>query len=652
MKKTLFTIAYVLSSCLNTFSQATSLTIDCQTPGWLSSMINYGDQISIINLKVTGYINSVDLAFIGSMMDYELDGKIDLSEVTIVKNGKNNQNTFFDNTFGLKDNKHLKCLELPLNLTTINDSWSGNSWSEGQLSTDTLVIGGEVLATINKSQLESSKPVSIIIREGVKYLKNNGYNISLFNQMGTSFSNTKTMELPSSLKTIERQMFVNNTTIQSLSIPDSVETIGEFAFAGTSFLPRIFYLPYALKEFYFSSILKTIPDVLYFSENTTFIDNSEYYDNNSGGSWYSTNTGYRPVLSNEPVEIHIKAKTIPQMKVANKFDNDKSVFKNCVFYVCADLVDQYKNSNFYKNGTIVAEKEIEKLKIDKKQNNYYVGDQFLFSASYEPVDATDIKIKWKSNDKSVITLSEKGEAKCEKYGRVTVTASTSYNRLSEDVEIEVFEHTTGVEIDKNKLVLNVGQSETIKAIVYPIGFSDGQVLWKSSNEEIAIVDSLGKVTGIKPGECVITCITKDREYKEKCYLNVIQPVTGIKLNYNTYQLDGIGDSFKLEATILPDNASNSNIKWSSSDESVCVVSHGQVIAVGTGTCVIIANTEDGDYIATCTVTVTTTDISLARTDKEAIYRIYDINGVKRTQLRRGINIVRFADGTMKKVLFK
>ena len=53
MKK--FYFFFILACCsLNTFAQATSLTVDCQTPGWLSSMINYGDQQTLENIRITG----------------------------------------------------------------------------------------------------------------------------------------------------------------------------------------------------------------------------------------------------------------------------------------------------------------------------------------------------------------------------------------------------------------------------------------------------------------------------------------------------------------------------------------------------------------------------------------------------------------------
>ena len=56
MKKLLLFWAFMLCNCLSTFSQATSLTIDCQNPGWLSSMINYGDYQTLMNIKVTCYL--------------------------------------------------------------------------------------------------------------------------------------------------------------------------------------------------------------------------------------------------------------------------------------------------------------------------------------------------------------------------------------------------------------------------------------------------------------------------------------------------------------------------------------------------------------------------------------------------------------------
>ena len=81
----IISICMLLGSCLTMLAQATSLVVDNQTPGWLSSKINYGDQATVRNLKVTGYINATDLKFIGTLIqNRSLDGRLDLSDANVV----------------------------------------------------------------------------------------------------------------------------------------------------------------------------------------------------------------------------------------------------------------------------------------------------------------------------------------------------------------------------------------------------------------------------------------------------------------------------------------------------------------------------------------------------------------------------------------
>ena len=107
MKKTIIALAFVMGIFTNAFSQASSLTVDCQNPGWLSSMINYGDQMTLESLTVTGYINAEDLKFIGSMIEKSLKS-IDLSNANCVPN-----NSLPEGMFGLKQVYTLNKIALP-----------------------------------------------------------------------------------------------------------------------------------------------------------------------------------------------------------------------------------------------------------------------------------------------------------------------------------------------------------------------------------------------------------------------------------------------------------------------------------------------------------------------------------------------------------
>lgn len=79
-------------------------------------------------------------------------------------------------------------------------------------------------------------------------------------------------------------------------------------------------------------------------------------------------------------------------------------------------------------------------------------------------------------------------------------------------------------------------------------------------------------------------------------------VTGISLNKSSATLT-TGDSLTLSATVLPSNATNKNVTWSTSNSSVATVSNGVVSAVNKGTTTITATTVDGGYTATCLITV-------------------------------------------------
>ena len=82
------------------------------------------------------------------------------------------------------------------------------------------------------------------------------------------------------------------------------------------------------------------------------------------------------------------------------------------------------------------------------------------------------------------------------------------------------------------------------------------------------------------------------------------PVTGVTLNKQSATLTRIGETLALVATVQPANASNKDVTWSSTNEDVCIVQNGNVVAVGEGTCIIIVTTIEGNFIATCTVKVT------------------------------------------------
>ena len=87
----------------------------------------------------------------------------------------------------------------------------------------------------------------------------------------------------------------------------------------------------------------------------------------------------------------------------------------------------------------------------------------------------------------------------------------------------------------------------------------------------------------------------------------IQPVTGVTLDRTALSLTA-GETATLTAAVLPEDASNKTVTWSSSNPDVAAVTDhndgtASVTAGSAGTATITAVTEDGGYTAACTVEV-------------------------------------------------
>lgn len=159
----------------------------------------------------------------------------------------------------------------------------------------------------------------------------------------------------------------------------------------------------------------------------------------------------------------------------------------------------------------------------------------------------------------------------------------------------------GIILKKSETILGVGYSETLKYDL-PSNLNSSNIVWRSSNEKIATVDSKGKVTAITNGQTIITASING--YTSTCTVTVGEnyiAVKGIKINKSNLNLT-IGETETLKNTIYPSNASNKDVTWKSSNTSVATVdSNGKVTAKKLGTTIITVSSSG--YTATCTINV-------------------------------------------------
>ena len=171
------------------------------------------------------------------------------------------------------------------------------------------------------------------------------------------------------------------------------------------------------------------------------------------------------------------------------------------------------------------------------------------------------------------------------------------------VTVPVRTSPQSVTLDHNLLKLVLTDKVRLIATVSPVDTDNKSVTWTSSNSGVATVDALGNVTAIGVGSARITVTTTEGSKTAYCDVIVNSIVTGISLGKTQLKLRK-GESESLTATVLPLEASDKSVTWTTSNEAVATVSsNGTVNATGVGTATITATTNISRKTASCIVTV-------------------------------------------------
>lgn len=176
-----------------------------------------------------------------------------------------------------------------------------------------------------------------------------------------------------------------------------------------------------------------------------------------------------------------------------------------------------------------------------------------------------------------------------------------------------------VSVSPKTLTLLEGENAHLTVTVLPKDADDQAVTWSSSNSSVVSVSD-GLVIGIAEGEADITVTTHDGGFTDVCHVTVakkVVKVTGVTLDQTSLELM-VDDEVTLTASVSPENADNKTITWSSDNPDVATVSEGLVKAIAPGEAVITVKTVDGEFTATCSVTVSEPVLSVEVMEFEAL----------------------------------
>lgn len=245
-----------------------------------------------------------------------------------------------------------------------------------------------------------------------------------------------------------------------------------------------------------------------------------------------------------------------------------------------------------------------------------MGSTHQLYATIQPLNATNQSLSWSSNS-SIIEVSSSGVITPVSVGTAKVTVTSFDGHFTDDCQVTVEARVTGVELSKSSTEINAGYTEQLSASVLPSNATNKTVSWSSSDESKATVSQTGLVRGVSEGSATITVTTAEGGFSDSCELTISVlhvNVSGVSLNKSRTCLN-VGLAEQLVATISPADATNRNLTWSSSNESVATVSQsGLVTAAALGKTIIRVTAAEGGFYAECEVSVKPPFISTWKTN--------------------------------------
>ena len=251
---------------------------------------------------------------------------------------------------------------------------------------------------------------------------------------------------------------------------------------------------------------------------------------------------------------------------------------------------------------------VKKIELIADKVSINEGSITQISTLIEPKNATNRELVWTSSDSKIAMVNSKGVVKGIKKGTATITVKTKNGKVVASIIITVNAYIPKVEsisFSQNNISIKKDDTLGLTIIVKPNNVDLKDFTWKSSNPNIVTVDSNGVIKGLNVGETTIT-VTSSNGKTATCTVNVTTDDIDVK-EITLRPIDrimGVDNTTQIIAEIKPQNATNRELVWTSSDDKIATVdSNGVVKGIKNGVVTITAKTKDGKVVATTTITI-------------------------------------------------
>ena len=429
-------------------------------------------------------------------------------------------------------------------------------------------------------------------------------------------SSLKTITIPGSVTDLQPEAFKNCTGLETIKLPASIWWLPLSTFEGCTSLRTVeFGGPISISKTVFKNCtslqkincekITQIAD--YAFDGCTNLREVGYVNINTGTSNSIGAHAFNGCTNLSRIDISPSLNTV-EIGAFKDAPSSLTVYYYGTEAMFNKITVKSDNTPF-KNAKKVFYPAITKLTLSEKSITINVGSTKQLNLTITPSNANPKSVTWDVRDETVAKVSSTGVVTGLKAGttEVVVWAHTSSGQTAASCKVTVTSvAATGITVKAPKTAINVNETIRLTATISPSNATDKTVTWSSNNSSIASVDRNGNVTGRAPGKATITGTTHNGK-KSSVTITVKPSVTGFNIEESSIELS-VNNSYTLNYTVIPSDAGNKTVNWTSSNNAVATVSNGVVTAKSIGTAVITGKTEDGGY--TDTVSVTTRWVNL------------------------------------------
>lgn len=434
------------------------------------------------------------------------------------------------------------------------------------------------------------------------------------------------IRLTQNITVIGENAFENCTNLVKIYLPKDLTTIHDHAFSGCNALNKVYNYSRAPQKIT-ETTFETYSNLFVVPGYEEVYSNAAFWNN-----FTIIGQAYDPLVENIILDKEIYYCGVGDtVKVSATILPDDACLKDIIWNVSDTTIVTFNASTSefigLKNGKVTLSATAadgsnanasatvyvgpilaESITLDKTSSMIMEGESFSLIATIMPLDTNNKSVTWSSSDNNVATVSTSGKVTGIKAGQAKITVTTNDgSNLSASCSVTVYNLTvSNIELSDQNVTIHNGEYYQLSTIISPENATNQAVEWTSSNNNVATVTQEGLVYAANIGSAVISVTTLDgSNLSAFCIINV-EPTLVTSLEIIPSDIDiYLGETTNLEINVLPSNAYNKEVIWSSSDDNIVMISStGKVMALAVGNAVVTAKAADGSGIsASCNVNV-------------------------------------------------